>query len=371
MELNIDAAQGNPFLDLSQRYLGLHRKSISQFKEITSPVEDCRKSLIWAVQKASMVPLEMQRYLQQDGVLQQSAEYHLQTEGKLFRAQLALAISHLLKLDEATALQLACVTEFTHNASLVHDDIQDQDTTRRNQATVWKQFGVNNALLLGDLLLSKAYELLGTIGSRYHRSPRLISLLGEKIAMLIQGQSDELASRSDLSLPLTTYERIAICKTGGLLSFPVEAALVLSGKFEGQCTKVSRIFDRFGIAYQIHDDLADLCAPKKGREPGSDLREGRVSAVNLAFWQQSPPAQRRQFEAFFLDETQRQDPVQVATWVQRLADSHILEISFAYFEEQLAACRSEARELPQPLNVFMSSVVAELEQRIRPEQGER
>ena len=87
------------------------------------------------------------------------------------------------------------MTEFIHNASLVHDDIQDQDETRRNRTTVWKQYGSNNALLFGDLLLSKAYEMLGILGMQHYRGPRLIGLLGEKIAMLIQGQSDELSTK--------------------------------------------------------------------------------------------------------------------------------------------------------------------------------
>ena len=243
--MSANAIYDNPFKVLGERYLSLHLSHTKQVAREFISEKKCMNSLNWAAQRIEDVPAEMKSFLRQNGVLQDSADYHLMTEGKLFRAQLALAAAHLHRLDEKTALQLACVTEFIHNASLVHDDIQDQDETRRNRTTVWKRYGSNNALLLGDLLLSKAYEMLGILGMQHYRGPRLIGLLGEKIAMLIQGQSDELEHQSDLTLPLRTYERIALCKTGSLLSFPVEATLILSGVQESECGCVWRLF--FGI----------------------------------------------------------------------------------------------------------------------------
>ena len=368
MEMNSNAIYDNPFRVLGERYVSLHLNHSKQMEKQFISESKCLNSLDWAAQKIKIVPAEMKSFLRQNGVLKDSADYHLMTEGKLFRAQLALAAAHLHRLDEKSALQLACVTEFIHNASLVHDDIQDQDETRRNRATVWKQYGSNNALLLGDLLLSKAYEMLGILGMQHYRGPRLIGLLGEKIALLIQGQSDELEHQSDLTLPLQTYEHIALCKTGALLSFPVEAALILSGVQERECGRVSQIFGRFGVAYQIHDDIIDLCASNKGRDfPGSDLREGRVSAVILQFWQQSSPKMREQFEIFFKDEKCRRDPEQLAYWVNALVNTQVLEASFQYLTETLANCRQEAAELPDPLSSFMLLVISQLEKRFQPE----
>ncbi len=368
MEVSVNAMCENSFRELGERYLSLHVSHTKQLNQKLISEKKCLDSLDWAAQRIKIVPAEMKSFLRLNGLLQDSANYHLMTEGKFFRAQLALAAAHLNSLDEKTALQLACVTEFTHNASLVHDDIQDQDETRRNRAAVWKHYGANNALLLGDLLLSKAYEMLGMLGMRHYRGPRLIGLLGEKIALLIQGQSDELESQGDLTLPLQTYERIALCKTGALLSFPVEAALILSGVQEIECGRVNQIFGRFGVAYQIHDDIIDLCALNKGRDlPGSDLREGRVSAVILKFWQQSSPPVQKQFETFFKDEQSRRDPEQLAHWVNALANTKALEACFQYLTDTLANCRQEAAELPDPLSSFMLLVISQLEKRFQPE----
>ena len=368
MEMSMNAIYENPFRELGERYLSLHVSHTKQSDKKFVSEKKCLNSFDWASQRIEIVPAEMKSFLRQNGILQDSATYHLMTEGKLFRAQLALAAAHLHRLDEKTALQLACVTEFIHNASLVHDDIQDQDETRRNKATVWKHYGANNALLLGDLLLSKAYEMLGMLGMQHYRGPRLIGLLGEKIALLIQGQSDELQHQSDLTLPLQTYERIALCKTGSLLSFPVEAALILSGVQESECGRVSRIFGRFGVAYQIHDDIIDLCALNKGRDlPGSDLREGRVSAVILKFWQQSSPSVQMQFEAFFKDDQSRRDPEKLAYWVNMLVNTQVLEACFQYLTDTLTNCREEAADLPDPLSSFMLLVISQLEKRFQPE----
>jgi geranylgeranyl pyrophosphate synthase len=370
MEANGKALSDAALPNLGERYLMLHRKHfISKSTEIPAK-KRCQLALRWSEDNAHEVSPLMQNFLCQSGSLKESANYHLTSEGKLFRARLSLAISKLLELDDTTALQLAAVTEFVHNASLIHDDIQDQDDFRRNQPTVWKRYGTNSALLLGDLLLSKAYEMLGMIGVRHHRGPRLFSLLGEKIALLIQGQSDELEHQSNLELPVATYERIAFCKTGSLLSFPVEAALTLAGNHESHCAAVSNIFGRFGVAYQIHDDLIDLCAPDKQRVPGSDLREGRVSAVILSFWQHASLTEREQFSAFFHSSEQRAHAPLVEFWVKQLAASQALEGSFSYLERTLSSCRTEADALPDPLNAFMTLVVAELEQRIAPPKGD-
>jgi geranylgeranyl pyrophosphate synthase len=370
MELSQLALEENPFFALGERYQALHQKlHLKSLPQGLSDQERSERALRWSAEQARRVPGAMGALLTVQGTLARCAEYQLHTEGKLFRGRLALAAARFFQLETEVALQLACATEFIHNASLIHDDIQDQDEMRRNRPTIWRKYGANSALLLGDLFLSKAYEALGAIGASHHRGRFLNGLMGEKVSQLIQGQSDELEHQGDLDLPFSTYEQIAMSKTSVLLSFPVEAVLLLAGRPDPERQRIKRTFDQFGLAYQIHDDIVDLCAPRKGRDQaGSDVREGRTSALILKFWEQASPQMRAKFKRFFQDGERRRDPLQVAFWVQRIADSQALEESFQYLSETLTSCRAEALALPAPLNSFMLLVVSQLEKQIRPTQ---
>src|SRR5262245_18866186 len=85
----------------------------------------------------------MQRLAHTDGKLGQSAAYHLNTGGKFLRVRLALSVCAALDVERKNAIYLAAACEFLHNASLVHDDIQDRDVQRRGQASVWHRYGLN------------------------------------------------------------------------------------------------------------------------------------------------------------------------------------------------------------------------------------
>ena len=107
--MSATAIYNNPFRILGERYLSLHLSRTKQVSREFISEKKCLNSLDWAAQRIEDVPAEMKSFLRQNGVLQDSANYHLMTEGKLFRAQLALAAAHLHRLDEKTALQLSLI----------------------------------------------------------------------------------------------------------------------------------------------------------------------------------------------------------------------------------------------------------------------
>ena len=88
------------------------------------------------------------------------AKEHLGTGGKRFRALMTLQAADLLGVSQRSAIYWAAAVELIHNATLVHDDIQDGDTTRRGRPTVWKKHGVGQAINVGDLMLMVPYQIL-------------------------------------------------------------------------------------------------------------------------------------------------------------------------------------------------------------------
>ena len=192
--------------------------------------------------------------LHDSGVAGEAAASHLRAGGSRVRAKLALHASRALGLSERPALALAAACELLHNASLVHDDLQDRDVKRRGQDAVWRQYGEATAICAGDLMLSAAYAALAAIGPD---AAALVTRTHQRVAAVIRGQCEDLSQQGGMLACLATYERIACAKSGPLLVLPLELALVLAGYPESVDSAMAA-GSLFAIGYQAADDLDDV-----------------------------------------------------------------------------------------------------------------
>lgn len=178
------------------------------------------------------------------------------------RARLALHAARALGIRAGDAARLAAAVELLHNASLVHDDLQDQEVLRRGRPSVWSAFGSDVAICVGDLLLSSAY---GTIASfeDVARVPALLRRVHERTSQVIHGQCRELAGKDRPVLDLAQYEQIVTGKSGALLSLPMELAFIAASQ-PGWCARVQEATQAFGVGYQMLDDLEDLAVDAAG-----------------------------------------------------------------------------------------------------------
>lgn len=191
-----------------------------------------------------------------DPVAQRAAVYHLSSGGQRIRAQLAIQASLALTLPAGDAVSLATAVELVHQASLVHDDLQDRDVTRRGMPTVWAAYGDGVAICTGDVLLSAAYCALAAI-SRPHLLPTLIPMLHRRIADATTGQCVDLINTPNGSLSFDQYKTIAALKSGSLLALPIELSLAAAGELQA-IPLARRAAESFAMAYQIFDDLNDV-----------------------------------------------------------------------------------------------------------------
>lgn len=189
-------------------------------------------------------------------IAQQAASYHLASGGQRIRARLALQACFALGLSAGDAVSIAATSELTHNASLVHDDLQDRDATRHGAATVWVAYGDGVAICAGDLLLSAAYCALAGV-SRPHLLPTLISMLHRSISDASTGQCADLTPQKIRKFTVQDYENLAALKSGSLLALPVELALACSGEMHALPLARSAA-KSFAMGYQIFDDLNDV-----------------------------------------------------------------------------------------------------------------
>jgi len=184
-------------------------------------------------------------------------QHHFSSVGHQFRARLCLDACAKLGVDSNDKLILAAATEILHNASLIHDDIQDCDEVRRGKPSVWKKYGQNIGICSGDLLLSAAYGILEDY-KNLNTITKIIAKLHEKTHLAIEGQSEDVAykhhQKNGQTVSIEQYVQIAKSKSGALLSLPLELALIAAEKNEHINT--ARIAtEAFAVGYQIADDI--------------------------------------------------------------------------------------------------------------------
>tara|TARA_B100001094_G_C18171992_1_gene795671 strand:+ start:1046 stop:1960 length:915 start_codon:yes stop_codon:yes gene_type:complete len=185
-----------------------------------------------------------------------AARYHLDTGGQRIRARLGAHSGLALNLEIDDIVAISTSVELLHNASLVHDDLQDKSESRRNKPAIWKKYGNHIAVCTGDLLIASAYAALATLSTK-DQLPKLLNLFHKKIASSIKGQISDLNLTYNNISDLSIYERIAAAKSAPLFSLPTEMALIISGQ-DTYIEAALNCHTQFAIAYQIFDDIQDI-----------------------------------------------------------------------------------------------------------------
>jgi geranylgeranyl diphosphate synthase type II len=193
--------------------------------------------------------------------------YHFDSKASHARARLALNAGLALELDENICMTLAATCELIHNASLLHDDIQDGDTQRRGKEAAWSRFDKSTAMCAGTLMLSAAFDTIAQIDL----SPSiLVSHLHQRTADLICGQTLDLSFASQ-PVDLEGYLDIASSKSGSLIALPLELVMITSHQLDA-LPLATLAGKSFAIAYQIADDLNDV---------EEDLSRGTCNIVSV------------------------------------------------------------------------------------------
>jgi geranylgeranyl diphosphate synthase type I len=236
------------------------------------------------------VVAEVERFMQelstggQPDVLGAIGVSHLATGGKRLRARLALAALEALGGRARDGLAWAAACELLHNASLVHDDLQDGDRFRRGSPTVWSRFGAAEAINLGDLFISLALRAVGFSPVDAAVRYELLQTMSAAMEACVRGQSAELRLREHCTRPdaLERYLASARGKTGTLFQLPLAGAALLAGRSPAQARLLGEEFLRLGVLFQLQDDILDLYGAKGREVTGADLAEGKVSCLVIA-----------------------------------------------------------------------------------------
>lgn len=260
---------------------------------------------------------------------------HLETGGKFVRATIALRAAQALGHEPGTLVPIAAACELLHNATLVHDDLQDGDTVRRGQPSVWVRHGEAQAINVGDAMLmlpTLALEQTDLVPSvRWY----VASAFARRAAETAGGQSLELELLGRHWLDRHSYLRAAIGKSGPFFALPVEAASLAVGYEPTRARAIGDAILSLGALFQVRDDILDLFGDKGRGQVGNDLREGKVSALIVTHLERCP-GDRDALVALLERPRDQTTDEEVAVWCQRFVDSGALADACAWARELVA-----------------------------------
>lgn len=224
-------------------------------------------------------PLESLMHSIFRGKCGEMSHYQLSTGGKRIRAILPVLVFDFYKQDPTLSYPIGAAAELVHNATLVHDDIQDGDETRRNQPTVWKRFSEPQAINCGDSLFQAAIELLSKAKFKPESLLKIIRLASEQTQIVIEGQAQEFLMKEESFPKIERYLEVVKGKTSGLIHFPIVASLIALDKNPALIQKIGEIANELGVLFQIKDDLIDIYGDKGRGKNAQDILEGKVSIL--------------------------------------------------------------------------------------------
>lgn len=210
--------------------------------------------------------------------------------GKRLRPYMVIRSCQILKGKVSNAMPAASAVEMVHNFSLVHDDIMDNDEMRHGVPTVHKKFGMPIAILAGDVLFSKAFQVITDSKLSASATIQLVSRLSKACVDICEGQLLDIKMAEERKIPSQAeYITMIGKKTAALFDVSCAMGAICATNKPKDISNLSSFGRNLGIAFQITDDLIGVMGdPKITKKPvGNDLREGKKSlpilmAIKLA-----------------------------------------------------------------------------------------
>jgi geranylgeranyl pyrophosphate synthase len=272
--------------------------------------------------------------------------YQLNTGGKRLRALLPLQVAETLGADARLLLPFAAACEMLHNATLVHDDLQDGDMLRRGHPTIWKHFGISQAINLGDAMFYYALLLLERLKVPAGRREAISGRLLRETLRVIHGQEQEFHLKQHPSPTLKQYCEMVEGKTSGLFALPMAGAAVLCEAPAAIVEGLQQAAQHMGVLFQIQDDVLDLYGEKGRGLRGSDLREGKRSILLIHALEQTAMTQDTRLSLLLQRAKDNENTVAVDEAAELLKELGSLKFALEQIEQRQALALAVA-ELSQ------------------------
>jgi len=262
--------------------------------------------------------------------------------GKMLRPTLVcvtgIAVAPGMNLTDAHRT-IATVVEMVHMATLVHDDVLDEQDVRRKGATINRLAGNETAVMLGDYLISHAYHLCSSLDNQC-----IARMIAHTTNTVCEGEVLQLSNRNNWSLDEQTYFEIIRRKTASLCGVSCRLGAMLAGSDKETCEKLYDYGEQLGVAFQIVDDVLDLTGDPAvvGKSLGKDLEKGKLTLPLIHRLETAAPADRQQL----VDCLRSPGDAKFERIVQMLNDSDALDYSAKRARQRVDSAKASVSGLP-------------------------
>lgn len=215
--------------------------------------------------------IKKQKFGNQPKSLYEPIRYIMTLGGKRLRPLLTTLSYSLYRNDVEKIISMTVAVEAFHNFTLLHDDIMDKAPLRRGKATVHEKWNVNTAILSGDVMLVKVYEMFLSLDER--KLKEALSTFNTCAAEVCEGQQWDMEFERKRKISEAKYLEMIRLKTAVLLGFSLELGALLADASEKDRKALRDFGVNIGVGFQLKDDLLDVYADKKkfGKQVGGDI----------------------------------------------------------------------------------------------------
>ena len=198
--------------------------------------------------------------------------------GKRLRAQLCLLIANAGTSVERQRIRIAEAVEMLHLATLIHDDVLDQAEIRRGEETIHMHKGNKVAILSGDYLFAKAFQIVSEMPNM-----KYLQIFSHIITCLVEGEFMQMEDVYRIDQGIERYMTKTQKKTADFMEGCMELGGLLGGWSESEIVELKKYGHALGMAFQITDDILDVTGTieELGKTPGSDIRQHKSTYVSL------------------------------------------------------------------------------------------
>lgn len=298
---------------------------------------------------AENVDKEIEKVIPANGIpyISEPVWHHMGTGGKRIRPALCLMTCEALGGNPEKAMNYAVAVEILHNMFLLHDDVEDEDTVRRDQPTVWVKYGIANAVNVGDYMIAAGYESIMKSPLEKETKLRLVDIFTTVLEKTAIGQAYDINLRADKEFSLEKYMKLIEHKTAYYLVFALVGGAVVAGSSDKVVQKIWELGKNMGPAFQIRDDIIDLTAGKgRGGFVGNDIRESKPSILYFYALEAASKEEKEKLVEIFKKKRKEKTEEEVK-WVIELYNKYkVIEKAQDYAENLTKEAFKVIEEIP-------------------------
>lgn len=201
--------------------------------------------------------------------------------GKRMRPAMVVAASRAVGSDGSKAFPMAVAIEYIHNFTLIHDDLMDGDEQRRGMKTSHVIYGMPTAILAGDGLFAKAFDIIADLDIPADAMRKVLKVTSVAVWDLARGQQMDVNNENEDTVSMEDYIETIRLKTSVLFAAGAASGAIIGGADDATVNAVHEYAMNLGVAFQMYDDILGIYGDpeKTGKSAGNDIRKGKNTVM--------------------------------------------------------------------------------------------